>query len=116
MCPGPVARACVRVRLAAGQRASDEVLQVYSSWQVAAGGHATPGPAAVGTAMRVPVRQLVAFVRLRDLKPAERRAHRFEIKPQQCAVPWRRPTRMPASSQSKRAWGRFVLGFRGCTR
>ena len=102
----------VRVRLAAGQRASDEVLQVYSSWQV----HATPGPAAVGTAMRVPVRQLVAFVRLRDLKPAERRAHRFEIKPQQCAVPWRRPTRMPASSQSKRAWGRFVLGFRGCTR
>jgi beta-glucosidase len=45
-----------------GQHTSDEVVQVYSNWTV-------HDP----SQMRVPVRQLVAFSRLRDVKPGETR-------------------------------------------
>ena len=58
-----------------GNRTSDEVVQVYSNWSV----HD-------GTALRVPVRQLVGFVRVHDVAPAEQREVQLTLDPKQFAL------------------------------
>ena len=68
-----------------GNRTSDEVLQCYSTWKLAAG-DADSSRSSSSSSMRVPVRQLVAFVRLAAIKPGETRSHTFAIKPQQYAL------------------------------
>ena len=55
--------------------ASDEVVQVYSNWTVAD-----------ASAMRVPVRQLVGFVRVRGVAPGEKRGASIVLKPKDYAL------------------------------
>lgn len=51
------------------------MVQVYSNWTVGA-----------PSALRVPVRQLIGFVRLRDMIPREHRVVEVAVKPQHYAL------------------------------
>ena len=58
-----------------GSVASDEVVQVYSNWTVAD-----------AYTMRVPVRQLVGFVRVHGVAPGEKRGASIVLKPKDYAL------------------------------